>query len=50
MHIIVSNKGYVYVSAMNSVSDFPKALNMFAKEVGVPEAFISDSHKCQNSK
>ena len=35
---------------MKSVSKFPKALKMFAKEVGVPEAIISDSHKCHKLK
>ena len=35
---------------MKSVSEFPKALKIFAKEVVVPEAIISDSHKCQNLK
>ena len=50
MQIFVSDKGYVYVVAMKSVSEFPKALKMFAKEVGVPEAIIVDSHKCNKSK
>jgi len=26
--------------------EFPKALKMFAKEVGVPEAIIADFHNC----
>ena len=42
--------GYVYVVAMDSVKEFPKALTMFAKEVGVPEAIVADSHKCHKSK
>ena len=50
MQIFVSTKGYVYVAAMKSVSDFPKYLKIFSKEVGFPKAFISDSHKCHNSK
>ena len=40
MQIFVSDKGYVFIAAMKSVSEFPKALKMFAKEVGVPEAII----------
>ena len=44
MQIFVSDKGYVYVAAMKSVSEFPKYLKMFAKEVGSPEAIIADSH------
>ena len=35
---------------MKSVSEFPKVLKMFAKEVGVPEAISADSHKCHKSK
>ena len=50
MQIFVSDMGYVYVVAMNSVKEFPKALKMFAKEVGVPEAIVADSHKCHKSK
>ena len=47
MQIFVSDKGYVFISTMKSVSEFPKALKMFAKEVG---AIISDSQKCHKSK
>ena len=50
MQMFVSDMGYVYVVAMNSVKEFPKALKMFTKEVGVPEAIIADSHKCHKSK
>ena len=50
MQLFVSDKGYVYVVAMKSVSKFLKALKMFAKEVGVPEAIIADSNKCNQSK
>ena len=41
MQIFVSDKGYVSIAAMKSVSEFTKALKMFAKGVGVPEAIIS---------
>ena len=50
MQIFVSGVGYVYVAAMKIVSEFPKALKMFAKEVVVPDAIIADSHKCNKSK
>ena len=50
MHIFVSDMGCVYVATMKSVSEFPKALKMFAKEVGVSDAIIADSHKCKKSK
>ena len=50
MQIFVSDKGYVFIAAMKSVSEFPKALKMFDKEVGVPEAIISYYHKYHNSK
>ena len=50
MQLFVSDKGYVFVVAMKSVSEFHKALKMFAKEVGVPLYLIVDPHKCQKSK
>ena len=50
MHIFISDMGCVYISAMKSVIEFPKALKTFAKEVGLPEAIIYDSHKCNKSK
>jgi len=49
MQIFVSDKGYVFVVLMKSPSEFPKALKMFAKELGVPEAIIADLHKCNKS-
>ena len=50
MQIFVSDMGYVHVTAMKIVSEFSKALKLFAKEVGVPESIIADSHKCNKSK
>ena len=50
MQIFVSEKGYVYVATMKSVRKSPKVLKMFAKGVGVPKAFIYDSHKRHKSK
>ena len=50
MKILVSEMGYVYVTAMKSDCEFSKALKLLAKEVGLPEAIIADSHKCNNSK
>ena len=50
MKFLVSDKGYVFVVPMNSAREFPKALRMFAKEVGVPFYFIADPHPIQKSK
>ena len=50
MQIFVSDKGYVFIAEMKSVSEFPKALKMFDKEVGLPEAIIADSQKFHKSK
>ena len=50
MQIFVSDKGYVFIAAIKSVSEFLKALKMFAKEVGVPEAMIANSHKFHKSE
>ena len=35
---------------MKSVRKFPKALKLFAKEVGAPVSIIADSHKCHKPK
>ena len=50
MQIFVSYMDYVHVTAMKSVSEFSKALKLFTKEFGAPEAIISDSHKCNKLK
>ena len=50
MQIFFSDKVYVSIAAMKSVSEFPKSLIFFAKEVGLPEAIISNSHKCHKLK
>ena len=50
MQIFVSDKDYVFVVPMSSVSKVPKALDMLAEEVGVPEAIIVDAHKYHKSK
>ena len=42
MQLFVSDKGFVFVVPMKSKAEFPKALKMFAKEVGIPEAMIAD--------
>ena len=50
MQLLVSDKGYVFVVPMKSANEFPKALRMFAKEVGVPLYIIADPHPSQKSK
>ena len=50
MQIFVSDMGYDDLISMKHVNEFSKALNLFSKEVGVPEAIIADSHKCNKSK
>ena len=35
---------------MKSANEFPKALRMFAKEMGVPLYLIADPHTSQKSK
>ena len=50
MQIFVSDMGYVCVVTMDSVKEFQKALKLVAKEVGVPEVIIADSHMCHKSK
>ena len=42
MHLFVSDKGFVYIVPMKSRGEFHLALNMFAKEIGVPLSLILD--------
>ena len=49
MQVFVSDKGFVKVYPMEHVRDFPKALKMFAKDVGAPEVLVADPHPSQAS-
>ena len=49
MQLFVSDKGFLFVVPMESVREFPSALKMFAKEVGVPSYLIADPHKVHKS-
>jgi len=42
MQVFVSDKGFVFVVPMKSKSEFPDALKLFCKEVGVPSAVVVD--------
>ena len=50
MQIFVSDKGFVYVVPMKSKGEFPEALKMFSKEIGVPTALIVDPAGEQTSQ
>ncbi|GFH47961.1 hypothetical protein CTEN210_14370 [Chaetoceros tenuissimus] len=50
MQLFVSDKGFVAVYPMKSKSEFPKALKLFCKEVGVPERLVVDGAREQKSK
>ena len=47
--LFVTDRGYVCVIPMKSESEVSKALKIFAKTVGAPEAIICDSAKAQKS-
>jgi hypothetical protein len=50
-HIFVfSSKGSVYIVPLNSRKEFPKALQLFTKEVGVPGTVITDSRGCNTTQ
>ena len=40
MHLFVSDKDFVYIVHMKSRGEFHLALNMFAKDIGVPLSLI----------
>ena len=42
MQLFVSDKGFVFVVPMKSRLEFPDALKLFAKEIGVPTQLIID--------
>lgn len=50
MQLFVSDKGFVKAYPMESVSQYPKALRAFAKDVGAPEILVADPHPNQKSK
>ena len=50
MQLFVTDKGFVYVVPLPSKSDVPKALKLFAKEIGAPTAIICDAGCEQVSK
>ena len=47
--IFVSDRGYVAVYPMKSQSEFPTTLHWFCKQVGVPDALVTDGHKSLKS-
>ena len=48
--LFVTNKGFVYVVPMKSKSEVLQALKQFAKEIGAPDAIISNAAREQKSK
>ena len=50
MQIFVSDKGYVKVYPMKSLTEYPSALQKFAKGVGAPDILVADPHKSHASK
>ena len=49
MQLFVSDKGFVKVYGMKSMSDFLGAVKLFCKEVSAPNALIVDPHPSQKS-
>ena len=47
MRIFVSDKGFVFVIPMKSKGEFPSALQLFVKEIGVPTTLILDPYREQ---
>ena len=50
MQMFVSDKGFVKVYSMRTVSEYPQALKMFTKDVGVPDVLVADPHPSNKSK
>ena len=49
MQLFVSDKGFVFVVPMKSKAEFPDAIKLFAKEIGVPTQLIMDPSGEQSS-
>ena len=49
MQLCVSDKGFVLVVQLKSKAEFPDALKLFAKEIGVPTQLIMDPSGEQSS-
>ena len=47
--LFVTDKGFVYVVPMKAKSEVLQAVKQFAKEIGAPEAIISDAAREQKS-
>ena len=45
----VTDRGFVYVVPMKKESEVLQAVKQFAKEIGAPDAIISDASKAQTS-
>ena len=50
MQLFITDKGFVYVVPLPCKADVPKALKLFAKEIGAPSAIICDAACDQVSK
>ena len=50
MQLFVTDKGFIHVVPMKSKSEVPKAVKMFAKEIGAPDAIICDPAGEQTSR
>ena len=50
MQIFVSDKGFVKVYPMKSLTEYPLALRKFAKEFGEPDILVANPHKSHASK
>jgi hypothetical protein len=50
MQLFVTDKGFVYVVPMSSKSQVNKAVKLFAKDIGAPDAIVCDAAPEQISK
>ena len=50
MQLFVTDKGYVYVVPMQSRSEVAKAIKLFMKDIGAPDALICDAAREQISQ
>eukprot|EP00984_Skeletonema_dohrnii_P000995 scaffold318_cov96-Skeletonema_dohrnii-CCMP3373.AAC.6 len=50
VQVFASDKGFVYIYLMTSLTEIPIAVKNFTKEVGIPDTLVADAHPNQKDK
>ena len=50
VQVFASDKGFVYIYLMQSLTEIPTALKNFTKEIGIPDTLVADPHPNHKDK